>query len=204
MGLFRREDTLIEVLSDASASLPQVAAAFRDVMQAEPEHRAAAIERVAQVEALADQRYEAALTAIAAARSTPFNREDLYELAEGIDDVVDAMDHTCQLLEAYDVGTLPDGFLAQAEDLVEICDIAADAVLDLRNPDDLVSRWREINALQTQVNQRHRIIAAILLDGSREVFEAIKLKEVAETIEVVADLVDNYIRSLALVVMKET
>ena len=42
---------------------------------------------------------------------TPFDREDIYSLASGLDDVMDMMDEVVDLILLYEVKVLPAGAL---------------------------------------------------------------------------------------------
>src|SRR5690349_11076029 len=63
---------------------------------------------------------------------TPFDREDIYELAKSIDDVVDYMDNASDLLGLYKVESRLDAALEQCKVLVEISEHLSSALSDLK------------------------------------------------------------------------
>src|SRR5438067_8497339 len=63
---------------------------------------------------------------------TPFDREDIYELAKAIDDVVDYMENASDLLGLYKVESRLDASLEQCRLLVEAAQHLQTALADLK------------------------------------------------------------------------
>lgn len=204
MVRFKKEDAISSLLAEAAGSLPAATEAFADTVRAEPGQREEHIARVRALEERADQYFETILRSVTATFITPFDREDIYRFAESLDDGVDAVEHACQLLDTYDIGEVPPSFIEQAEDLQYMAEEAAAIVVEIKRGDELVVRWRNAHALEKAINVRHREICADLLSGEHESFEALRLKEFAEAIEAAGDRIEDFVRVMAHMAIKET
>ena len=78
---------------------------------------------------------------------TPFDREDIYALASGLDDVMDFMEEAVDLVLLYEVEQLPSELANQVEVLQRCAELTADAMPRLRTMKDLEEFWIEINRL---------------------------------------------------------
>src|SRR3954463_13720207 len=65
---------------------------------------------------------------------TPFDREDIYELARCVDDVVDHIEHASDLLGLYKIRAPMEQALEQARVLVAATEALAAALRELRHP----------------------------------------------------------------------
>src|SRR3954453_1115532 len=81
---------------------------------------------------------------------TPFDREDIYRLASSLDDVMDFMEETVDLVGLYELGDLPADFAPQVEVLQRATQLTAEAMPRLRTMKDLDEYWIEINRLENQ------------------------------------------------------
>lgn len=146
-----------------------------------------------------------AVTSITEVSDALHDREDMYRLLEHLDDVADSVEHACQLLVAYELGALPEAFTQQTTDIESMGEVSAAALGRLQTPQSLVAAWREVSAFETAIDARHRAISAELLnDTTRDLREALKVKEVSDNIEIVADDIVTFIRTLVMMAVKET
>src|SRR5690606_10335652 len=64
---------------------------------------------------------------------TPFDREDIYALASGLDDVMDHMEEAVESVALYGVEEFPDAFAAQVQVLQQAAHVTAEAMPRLRS-----------------------------------------------------------------------
>jgi uncharacterized protein Yka (UPF0111/DUF47 family) len=67
---------------------------------------------------------------------TPFDREDIYRLAAGLDDVMDFMEEAVDLVLLYEIGELPSELANMVEVLQRAAELTADAMPRLRTMRD--------------------------------------------------------------------
>ena len=76
-------------------------------MLADGTDREAVAKRMREAEHAADETTHAIVRRVNSTFVTPFDREDIYNLASGLDDVMDMMDEAVDLILLYEVAHLP-------------------------------------------------------------------------------------------------
>jgi len=131
---------------------------------------------------------------------TPFDREDIYELAKAIDDVVDFIENACDLLGLYKVErTLPQA-LEQCRILVAAAENMAQALAELRSLRGAERHVREIKRLEDEGDAILRGGIAGLFENHVDPVEVIRWKDIFEALEdaidaceTVSDVVGNIV-----------
>lgn len=204
MKIKTRPDAIAKLMTDLAAGLPKATALFAEALAVDSKQRTEILVSINKVEQEADDRHAAFLTRVEDTFITPFDREDLLNIAELLDDVIDALDHTVDLLVRFELDELPKGFLNCADDLNEMAELVTLAVEVIKKPKKFRSHWDDITAIENRLDTRHNEIVADLLSGDYEIFLALKLKAVADTIEDTANMMDDFVRSIARTAIKET
>lgn len=204
MKIKTRPDAIAKLMSDLAAGLPKATSLFAEALAVNAKQRTEVLIAINKVEQEADDRHAAFLTRVEDTFITPFDREDLLSIAELLDDVIDALDHTVDLLVRFELDELPKNFLNCADDLNEMAELVTLAVELIKKPKKFRKHWDEITAIENRLDTRHNEIIADLLSGDYEVFKALKLKAVADTIEHTANMMDEFVRSIARTAIKET
>lgn len=135
---------------------------------------------------------------------TPFDREDIYDLASGLDDVMDEMDEAVDLILLYEVADLPAELSTQVEVLQRCAELTADAMPRLQSMKDLTEYWIEINRLENTGDKAYRRILASLFTGQYEALEVLKLKDVVETLEEAIDAFETVANTIEQIAVKES
>jgi uncharacterized protein Yka (UPF0111/DUF47 family) len=135
---------------------------------------------------------------------TPFDREDIQALAEGLDDVIDYMDETVDKVVLYELEDLPPEFSQQVEVLQQACRVTAEAMPGLRSMKGLEEFWIEINQLENEGDRNHRRALARLLGGDYKALQALKLKDVVESLEAAIDALETVANIVERIVTKES
>ncbi len=137
---------------------------------------------------------------------TPIDREDFYLLTSHVDNCVDDMKDVVLSLKIYHAGLAGEGPNRMADILVEA---SAELVVIFRLMKDLVHNEREIaeraqhiNALESEADQVYRDMISELFDGSHDVLEIIRWKEIMETLETTVDQAETVSNIVKEVVMK--
>lgn len=204
MKIKTRPDAIAKLMSDLAAGLPKATSLFAEALAVNAKQRTEVLIAINKVEQEADDRHAAFLTRVEDTFITPFDREDLLSIAELLDDVIDALDHTVDLLVRFELDELPKNFLNCADDLNEMAELVTLAVELIKKPKKFRKHWDDITAIENRLDTRHNEIIADLLSGDYEVFKALKLKAVADTIEHTANMMDEFVRSIARTAIKET
>jgi predicted phosphate transport protein (TIGR00153 family) len=135
---------------------------------------------------------------------TPFDREDIYALGSGLDDVMDMMDEVVDLILLYEVKVLPPE-LSQQVDVIQRCaELTADAMPQLQAMPSLEDYWIEINRLENTGDKNHRRILAQLFSGQYETIEVLKLKDIVESLEGAIDAFEKVANIVEQISVKES
>ncbi|MHA6761023.1 DUF47 domain-containing protein [Streptacidiphilus sp. PAMC 29251] len=135
---------------------------------------------------------------------TPFDREDIYNLASSLDDVMDYMEEAVDLVVLYEIEALPKGVEQQIEVLARAAELTAAAMPSLRTMDNLAEYWIEVNRLENQADQIHRKLLAHLFGGTYEALEVLKLKQIVDVLEEAADAFEHVANTVETIAVKES
>lgn len=135
---------------------------------------------------------------------TPFDREDIYRLASSLDDVMDYMEETVDLINLYGIGDLPSEFAAQVEVLQRTTELTADAMPRLRTMKRLEEYWIEVNRLENQGDRIYRRIVADLFSGNYKSLEVLKLKDIVDSLEHAIDALESVANTVEQIAVKES
>ena len=135
---------------------------------------------------------------------TPFDREDIYSLAAGLDDIMDFMEEAVDLVILYGLEAMPSEAAGQVEVLQRAADLTADAMPRLRTMKDLEEYWIEINRLENEGDRTYRRIVARLFSGTYEALEVLKLKGVVDALEAAIDAFERVANTVEQIAVKES
>jgi predicted phosphate transport protein (TIGR00153 family) len=131
---------------------------------------------------------------------TPFDREDIYELAKVIDDVVDHIEHASELLDLYQVESRMEQSVEQCRVLVEMAEHLSKALAELRQLRRVEQHIVAVKRLEDEGDRIERTAIASLFREDvdpltvirwKDIFEA--LEEAVDACETAADLVGNIV-----------
>ncbi|HEY7707169.1 MAG TPA: DUF47 family protein [Gaiellaceae bacterium] len=114
---------------------------------------------------------------------TPFDREDIYELAKAIDDVVDFIENASDLLTLYKVDRVAAEALEQCRLLVEAAENLAKALAELRGLRNTERYLIEVKRLEDEADQLLRGAIAGLFENHVDPVEVIRWKDIFDALE---------------------
>lgn len=152
----------------------------------------------------ADETTHAIIKLVNSTFITPFDREDIYALASGLDDVMDYMEEVVDSAALYGVTEFPEAFAAQVEVLQRAATVTAEAMPRLRTMKDLGEFWIEINRLENEGDRNHRRMLADLFDGNYKAMQVLKLKDIVEAVEHAIDALESVANTVEQIAVKES
>jgi uncharacterized protein len=160
--------------------------------------------RMREAEHNADETTHALFKRVNSTFVTPFDREDIYRLGSGLDDVMDMMDEVVDLILLYEVKVLPPELSQQVEVLQRCAELTAAAMPNLQAPHSLEEYWIEINRLENAGDKNHRRILAKLFSGEFKTIEVLKLKDIVEALEGAIDAFESVANIVEQIAVKES
>ena len=173
-------------------------------LEVEPSGRQAVADRLRDLEHAADDATHELINKVNSSFITPFDREDIHNLAASLDDCMDLIEETGDLIVLYRVGEIPEGLAEQFEILARMAEVTADAMPRLRSLKDLKSYWIEINRLENQADTLHRKQVAGLFTNALDPIELIKAKAIVDGFEDAADAFEKVAHVVEGIAVKES
>jgi predicted phosphate transport protein (TIGR00153 family) len=197
------DTTFYDLLSDAAAHLVEGAALLAEML-GDGNDRSRIAERMRDAEHAADETTHEIVRRVNSTFVTPFDREDIYALASGLDDVMDLMEEAVDLVLLYEVETLPAELADQVEVLQRCAELTAEVMPRLRTMKDLEEYWIEVNRLENAGDKSYRRILARLFGGAYEALEVLKLKDVVDSLEGAVDAFEKVANIIEQIAVKES
>lgn len=166
--------------------------------------RAGLAARLKEVEHAGDEHTHAIIRRVNSTFVTPFDREDIYRLASGLDDVLDNVEEVVDLMVLYRVGTLPNEVAEMVDALDRAAEITAQAMPRLRSMNQLRDYWVEVNRLENAADQTYRRLLARIFSGEYDPLTVHKLKDVADTLEEAVDSFEHVANTVEQISLKES
>ena len=136
---------------------------------------------------------------------TPFDREDIYELATALDDVVDYLDEASDLLELYAVESPARHAIEPCRILVTAIVPLADALRELKGFKAVQENIVRVKSLEDEGDRVVRgAIAELFQDSRIDPLLVIRWKDIFEALERALDACDRAARVLGNIVVKNT
>jgi len=201
---FRPVDTTFYDLFTESAHHLVVGAGLLAEMLSETAVHEDVAARMRQAEHEADETTHALFKRVNSTFVTPFDREDIYRLGSGLDDVMDMMDEVVDLILLYEVKVLPSELSQQVDVLQRCAELTAAAMPGLSAPASLEEYWIEINRLENTRDHNHRRILAKLFSGEFKTIEVLKLKDIVEALEGAIDAFESVANIVEQIAVKES
>ncbi len=173
-------------------------------MLADSSDKVAVAERMRAAEHAADESTHAIVRKVNSTFVTPFDREDIYALGSGLDDVMDMMDEAVDLILLYEVGFLPVELSEQVGVLQRCAELTAEAMPRLQSMKSLEDYWIEINRLENTGDKLHRRMLANLFSGEYKTIDVLKLKDVEESLEGAIDAFETVANIVEQIAVKES
>ncbi len=205
MGLrFRPVDaTFYDLFAQAANHLVGGAALLAEML-GDGNDREGIAQRMRDAEHAADETTHEIVRRVNSTFVTPFDREDIYSLASGLDDVMDEMEEAVDLVLLYGVTELPGDIAQQVEVLQRAADLTAEAMPRLESMKNLDEYWIEINRLENMGDKSYRRILARLFSGEFEALEVMKLKDVVDSLEAAIDAFEKVANIVEQIAVKES
>ena len=163
------------------------------------------LQRIRDEEHAADQLAHTALDRLDRTFITPFDREDIHTLVGELDDIIDTIDALAKRFPLFHVKEMEEGFVQQANLLVEATRVVGVAVGRLRKDrklSELSKELIEIHHKESIGDDNHHAAMNRLFAGGIDALEVIKWKELYDYIEEAIDGCEDVGNTLERIVLK--
>jgi hypothetical protein len=205
LRIFPREETFFDLFDAAADSVAAAASLLRDMVDdfVDPEMKA---KRLTEQEHEGDRVTHAILSRLNSTFVTPFDREDIYDLATQLDDVTDAIEAAADMLVLHKVVEPIEPVREQARLLDEASRVTAEGLRHLRKlaQDELRAYWIRINELENQADRLYRRARAELyaFEGEHPARYVLVWKDIIEQLEEAMDALEDVAHTVESIVLK--
>ena len=162
------------------------------------------IEQIHRIEREGDELTHAILTKLNQTFITPFDREDIHQLASKLDDVLDFVNASAARIVMYRIASPPAAAGELARIILMQCQELQKAVSLMQKNGNILAHCVEINRLENEADLVAQHAIAKLFEGEKDPINLIKIKELLEFLERATDKAEDVANVLETVVLKNT
>lgn len=190
LRLFPREESFFVLFNQAAENILRGGQMLRDLFDdyRDVEHRAEAIKAT---EERGDELTHDLIDRLNRTFVTPFDREDIYDLAKQLDNVLDWIEAAAARMAVYRIPQPTREAREMAHIILHACEAIVEAIGNLQKLDRLDGPVREINRLENLADHLQRDAVAALFTNHVEPLDVIKWKDVYDTLEEATDQAED-------------
>lgn len=198
--LIPRDEKFFDLFDEIARRLVR-AAKLQQQLFSEPTRISEHVAAIKEVEHEADVLTHSVITRLNKSFVTPFDREDIHELASRLDDVVDLIDGTARRAVMFRITSVREPARLLADVIVRAADSLEQAVIAIKKPKIVIERGQEVKTLEEEGDAIYHEAVGKLFDGGEDPIEVMRWKELYDTMERTLDQcedVANVLESIAL------
>ena len=199
----QRPDVFFDLFEESGANLLAATGELREMVHDYTDIELKA-RRIQEREHEGDEVTHAIIRKLNTTFVTPIDREDIYQLATALDDVMDFVEAVADIFVLHNIEAPLPEMLEQVDVLQRAAEQTAQALGAFRNMrrEQLEPYWVEINSLENEGDQLFRRAVAGLFSGDHRAMDVLRWKEVIETLEEALDGLENVANVIESVVLK--
>ncbi len=178
------------LFSQAASNMRASVAALQDLVEnftdVQVKH-----DKVKATERRGDELTRAILKNLDSTFVTPFDREDIHQLAEGMDDVVDDVYHLSEVLVLVPIHQVMPELRSQVSVMAKMAETAVEAVDRLHNMNGLRPLLDKLDGLESEGDAIYRKSLGRLFSGEFEALEVLKWKDLISAAEGAIDRLED-------------
>lgn len=190
------------LFSGASANCVAIAHELVALMEGFPEGAADRIAKIKELEHQGDRYTHDVIDLLNRTFVTPFDRDDIYQLAGALDDVCDYVDEATDKMGLYGIRSLNDAARKQADVILRATHKLDDAIRMLDGFKDAKTTLIELRTLEDEGDRIVRQAIADLFRPGADPIDVIRWKDIYERLEEAVDSVENAADVLEAIVVK--
>jgi len=195
-SFFQMFSAMSDNLIAGARTLVELFADYRDV-----ENK---IESIRRIEREGDELTHAILTKLNQTFITPFDREDIHQLASKLDDVLDFIHASGARIVMYRITDPPPAAAELSRIILMQSQELQKAVSLMQKNGDILAHCVEINRLENEADLVSQQAIAKLFEYEKDPINLIKVKELLEFLERATDKAEDVANVLETVVLKNT
>jgi uncharacterized protein len=189
--LLPHDENFYKFFEQASHNIVQAAALLKElVVTKEASDRDKLIMQIQELEHHGDSITHQIFSELNATFVTPFDREDIHELASALDDVLDHMDGTASRASLYKLTEFPESVIKLIDVLqlsIGELDLGVGMLRDINKKNELQRVFQKVNDYENIADDIFDNAVAELFDKEKDAIQIIKIKEILVGLETATD-----------------
>lgn len=200
----KKEDVFFDLFNESMAKIIQAGETFQDLV-----HNYENVEdKVANMKVLetdCDMQAHKILKKLNASFITPFDREDIYDLARDMDDIVDCIEEVSNRFIVFDVKEMKPEALVMSDQIMQCIrelDVLFRHLKEIKTNSVVREQIIEVNRIENEGDIVYRRALSKLFKHEKDPIEIIKWKQLFELLEDSLDSCENVANIVEGLVMK--
>jgi predicted phosphate transport protein (TIGR00153 family) len=201
--LLRRERRFYELFDAQAGNVVAAAIALRsafDDIGAMPAHQV----EIKDLEHAGDELTHEIVQLLNRTFITPFEREDIYALASGLDDVLDYIDEIAETIILYGISEISPAAKSMASLIVDASKELQAAVAKLESKSGIIEHGIEVHRIENVGDTESRRAIGELFSGGHDAISIIKLKDFYTLLEDSLDRCEDVANVIEGIIIKNT
>ena len=200
MRILPRDEKFYDLFTELSTRLTASAGVLQEMFQ-NPSQLDAKVAAIKQLEHEADNLTHDIIDRIDRTFVTPFDREDIHQLASELDEVIDFIDGTARRAQIFRVQRIRPPAIVLAEVLSRAAGAVEEGVRDMKNAKHVYAVSEKLKVLEEEGDAVYHDAMGKLFAEGGDALEVIKWKDLYDKLEDALDQcedVGNVLQSIAL------
>ena len=190
-NLLPHDENFYKLFEQASNNIVQAVAVLKELaITQEASGRDKLIMQIKELEHHGDSITHQIFSELNATFVTPFDREDIHELASALDDILDHMDGTASRASLYKLTEFPESVIRLIDVLqlsIGELDRGVGMLRDINKKNELQRVFQKVNDYENVADDVFDNAVAELFDKEKDAIRIIKIKEILVGLETVTD-----------------
>lgn len=178
-----RDDKFFDHLVAPAEKIVQATEVLSQMVESDHETNRHQVRKIDQLESAADQDQIATFRAIQNSFITPYDRDDLFNIATELENCMDLVNEAAEVILTINLDSYPSKVIKQLKYIRKSAEYTLDAMRNLKNINELREYWHEIKKLETKGDSIRRSVLTSLFTLEKDPIRLLKVKEIVEKLE---------------------
>jgi len=202
--LIPRNESFFPLFILSAENVYEGARKLNEMISSRLDDSTAAMKEVKSIEKKGDQYTRDLINKVHNSFVTPFDREDIHELAEGLDDILDEILNVADVIVLHNVEEENEHIKELAEILVISCDFVLSLMKKLEKLSNIEEELDGIIDCKRKARKVYRDSVSHLFSGELRSFDVLKLKDVNESLREAVKQTDRVADIVEAIAVKHT
>jgi uncharacterized protein len=190
-----QEKAFFPIFEQGAENLVKIATILKKLIEATDDtSRIELAKNIKELEVVGDKITSKVYETLNSTFITPFDREEIHDLASAIDDFADQINRTSQRIDLYKLKIFTPDFIQMADILIEAAtyiEVAVKELKDMKNVANINNACVQISLCENRADDLYHNAISDFFENETDAKELIKKKEVLESLEKAADKADD-------------